>query len=92
MNMTKGFQAARRLAGWLDLPQDGISGAPRITVSGGAQVLIEGHRGLLEYSDERIAAAGAGCRVLVKGDGLTLAAMDAQTLSVSGKIWAVELE
>jgi len=25
MNMTKGFQAARKLAGWLDLPQDGIS-------------------------------------------------------------------
>ena len=92
MNMTKSFQAARTLAGWLDLPQDGISGAPRITVSGGAQVRIEGHRGLLEYSGERIAAAGAGCRVIVKGDGLTLAAMDAQTMAITGKIWAVEIE
>ena len=90
--MTKGFQAARKVAQWLDLPQDGISGAPRITVSGGARVLIEGHKGLLEYSDERIAAAGIGCRVLVKGDGLTLSAMDAATLAVTGKIWAVELE
>lgn len=90
--MTKGFQAARSLAARLDLPQESFSGAPRITVSGGARVLIEGHRGLLEYSDGRIAAAGAGCRVIVKGDGLTLAAMDGRSLAVSGTIWAVELE
>jgi len=92
MNVTKGFQTLRKLAQRLDLPQEGLSGAPKITVSGGARVLIEGHRGLLEYSDERIAAAGAGCRVLVKGSGLTLSAMDASAMAVSGEIWAVELE
>jgi len=32
--------------------------APRITISGGDRVLIEGHRGLLEFGEERIAAAG----------------------------------
>ena len=92
MNMTKGFELARRLSGWLDISQDAISGAPCVTLNGGSRVLIEGHRGLLEYSDERIAAAGAGCRVLIKGDGLTLTAMDDRELVVSGKIWAVELE
>lgn len=92
MNMTKGFQAAQRIARALDAPQDAISAAPRITVSGGASVLVEGHRGLLEYSDGRIAAAGAGCRILIKGEALALTAMDARNLAVSGRIWAVELE
>lgn len=90
--MKNSFQAARRLARALDMPQDGISSAPRITLSGASRVLIEGHRGLLEYSDERIAAAGAGCRILIKGEALALTAMDATELVVSGRIWAVELE
>lgn len=90
--MTNRFFTAQRIAQLLDVPAEGISGAPRITLSGGSRVLVEGHRGLLEYSDERIAAAGAGCRVLIKGEGLALAAMDAGQLVVSGRIWAVELE
>lgn len=76
----------------LDIPAESISGAPRITVSGNSRVLVEGHRGLLEYSAERVAAAGAGCRILIKGEGLGLEIMNGRELVVSGKIWAVELE
>ena len=90
--MTKTFRMAQRAARLLDVPADGISGAPRITLSGASRVLVEGHRGLLEYAEDRIAAAGAGCRVLIKGSGLALTAMDARQLVVSGHIWAVELE
>ena len=90
--MTKRFLAAQRLAEALDMPADGFSGAPRITMNGASRVLVEGHRGLLEYAEDRIAAAGAGCRILIRGDGLALAAMDAGQLVVSGRIWAVELE
>ncbi len=90
--MTKGFQAAQRAALFLDVPADGISGAPRITLSGASRVLVEGHRGLLEYAQDRIAAAGAGCRVLILGERLDLTAMDGRSLVVSGRIRAVELE
>lgn len=76
----------------LDLPEEALPGAMRITISGSTRVLVEGHRGLLEYAADRIAAAGPGCRVLIKGDGLGLVAMDRRELVVSGKLWAVELE
>lgn len=81
-----------RAAKRLDIPAESISGAPRITVSGNSRVLVEGHRGLMEYSAERVAAAGAGYRVLIKGEGLGLEIMNGRELVVSGKVWAVELE
>ncbi len=92
MEMTKGFRFAEGLSRLAGVPQEAFSAAPRITVSGGSRVLIEGHRGLLEYSAERIAASAAGCRVIVKGEGLGLEAMNAKELVVSGRLWAVELE
>lgn len=81
-----------RLADRMDIPREAVSAAPRITVSGGSRVLIEGHRGLLEYSGDRIAAAGAGCRILIKGEGLGLEAMSGRELVITGRLWAVELE
>ncbi|MCD7846260.1 MAG: YabP/YqfC family sporulation protein [Oscillospiraceae bacterium] len=76
----------------LDIPAESISGAPRVTISGGTRVLIEGHKGLLEYAEDRIAAAGSGCRVLIKGENLGLVAMDRDEMVVSGRLWAVEIE
>lgn len=76
----------------LDIPAESLTGAPRITISGGERVLVEGHRGLLEYAQDRIAAAGPGCRILIKGEGLGLVAMNRRELVVSGRLWAVELE
>lgn len=92
MSMRKKQRILERLVRQLDVPAESLSGAPRITMSGGARVLVEGHRGLLEYSAERVAAAGAGCRILIRGEGLGLEIMNGRELVVTGKIWAVELE
>lgn len=92
MKVTDKTSITRRLMTRLDIPAESLPGAPRITISGGNRVLVEGHRGLLEYAEDRIAAAGPGCRILIKGEGLGLVAMDRQELVVSGKLWAVELE
>lgn len=81
-----------RMAARLDLPAEAVSAAPRITISGGDRVLIEGHRGLIEYGEERIAAAGTGCTILIKGEALRMRAMSGRELVVTGRLWAVELE
>ena len=83
---------AAKLAERFDLPEESLSGAPRITISGGGRVLIEGHRGLLDYGEERIAAAGAGCTILIRGEKLRMRAMSGRELVVTGRLWAVELE
>ena len=92
MNVTENTSRMQRLLSRLDTPAAALTQAPRITISGGRQVLVEGHRGLLEYAGDRIAAAGPGCRILIKGEGLCLVAMDRHELVVSGRLWAVEME
>ena len=75
----------------LDIQAEAVAGS-RITISGGSRVLVEGHRGLLEYADDRIAAAGVNGKILIKGERLRLLAMSGKELVVTGRLWAVELE
>lgn len=90
MNMKQNL--AGRAAARFDIPEEAATDVPRITISGGGRVLIEGHRGLLEYGEERIAAAGAGCTILIKGEHLRMRAMSGRELVVTGRLWSVELE
>ena len=46
-----------RLAGKLDLPTDIAAGLPRIALSGFSEFRLDRHRGILEYSTERIVVA-----------------------------------
>lgn len=73
-------------------PEKGAFAEPRITVTGDGRVVVEGHRGLMEYGAETVMAAVAGGCVRIKGEGLKLVAMNRKELVVSGKIWAVEQE
>lgn len=91
--MGKEESVSVKLSRKFEIPQEALSQAPRITVSGMSSVLVEGHRGLLEYEPERVAAAaGAGGKVIIKGENLRLVSMSRSDLTVSGKLWAVELE
>lgn len=81
-------RAARRAA----LPQECFGLAQRITISGSTRVLVEGLRALEEYAEDKIAASVRGGRVIIRGEGLRLDAMDKTELIVSGRIWGVELE
>lgn len=73
-------------------PDKGLVTGPRVTMAGDGYVLVEGHRGLMEYGAETVSAAVAGGCVRIKGEGLMLVAMNGHDLVVQGQIWAVELE
>lgn len=85
-------RADARAARLVGVPQESMGLAPRITISGSARVLVEGLRALEEYTPERVAASVSAGRVIVRGEGLHLVAMDQSELIVSGRIWGVELE
>lgn len=79
------------LAERMDLPQDALTDAVRVTVLGRRRAVVEHHRGLAGYSDQLVEIeAGRGERVRVLGIGLELRAMDRETLIVTGTISAVE--
>lgn len=75
----------------LDLPGETIPGEPLIEISGCSRVLIENHRGVCEYSRERIGVKVKYGSILVCGSCLELRYMTKQQLIVSGRISGVSL-
>ena len=78
------------LAERLELPEDLLPGSGRLTLSGGRQALVEGHRGILEYMPERVVVSFGRAKLSIMGDGLLLRAMNAGELFVTGRIRAAE--
>ena len=80
------------LAERLALPGELFPGGGRLTLSGGRQALIEGQRGILEYTPERLVVSFGREKLSLSGDGLKLQAMNAGELLVSGRIRTAEWE
>ena len=80
----------REAAEELDLPQSVLTGQPSLTLDGG-EVEIHGHCGILQYAEEQICVAVKDGCIRVTGSGMTLTAMNAQTLRFSGVIASIEL-
>ena len=78
------------LADRLELPGELLPGAGRLTLSGGRRALIEGQRGILEYTAERIVVSFGREKLSLMGDGLRLSAMNAGELLIHGRIRSVE--
>ena len=73
-----------------DLPADVVAGLPRLELVGNRELDLEGHTGLLRYSDTGI-DANTGFGVLrVSGQRLTLLAMTGEELRIGGLIDRVE--
>jgi sporulation protein YqfC len=74
-----------------ELPAE-TAGIVKLTVTGRRRLLVENHRGVLEYTRDRIEIGGGDVRIRVNGDGLELSAMDRDALLITGTLVALELE
>lgn len=88
----KRTQPPYALAEKLGLPEDVLLRAAKLTITAGRRALIENHRGVLEYSGERIVAAAERGRICVMGTELRIKAMNRTELLICGKIQSVEWE
>ena len=75
----------------LNLPAELVPGVPRLTMSGGSEVLIENHGGLKSYSDDCIEVRGRNMLLQIRGEDLELATMTKTDIIIRGIIVAVEL-
>ena len=73
-----------------DVPGEVIAGLPRITITGYGKLIVENHRGILEYSYEKISVNGGKAVIEVVGQGLELRAMNDRELLITGRIRGVE--
>lgn len=76
----------------LDLPEEALLGTAKLTVTGNRRVLVENHRGILEYGTEQIRISTGRGQLVVRGSELSLSAMNQKELIVCGKLQAVEWE
>lgn len=76
----------------LDLPGECLPGQVLVEIAGENRVLIEHHRGVREYSRERIGVKVRYGLVLVCGSCLELRCMTKEQLVISGRIDSVTLK
>ena len=75
----------------LDLPGDVVAGLPRMELTGSRELRMENHRGILAYGTDEIHISGGKLIIKVRGSGLTLRAMNASELLITGEIAGVDL-
>ena len=80
-----------RTAEVFDLPGDVVAGLPRVELLGDRQLRMENHKGILAYGSEEIHISGGKLIVKVRGANLTLRAMNASELLITGEIAGVDL-
>lgn len=74
-----------------DLQDEPIPGLPLIEIAGERRVLIENHRGVIEYGSQTIRVKVKYGQVCICGSGLELACMTRGQLVISGRVDAVQL-
>ena len=82
-------RAALRTARALELPPDVIAGSMRIELSGNREAVVDGCRGVLEYSRESIRLSCGEMKVCFTGRGLELRNLRRDCAIVDGYILSV---
>lgn len=79
-----------RMAELFDLPADLVAGLAHMELLGDRQFFLEGHGGILSYSDTQIDVSAGGAVVRVRGRSLELRSMTECDVRIRGRIDAVE--
>ena len=90
--MAHGRYWVQRLADSADLHTEPLPGVPVVEVAGDRRVLIERHRGVTEYSTQRIRVELSFGAVCICGENLEMTRMTRQQLVVTGRVDSVQLQ
>ncbi|MHB1125792.1 MAG: sporulation protein YqfC [Bacillota bacterium] len=73
----------------LDIPKEVLMDLPRITCIGNLQTVIENHRGVIEYTDQRIRVSVSQGEVDVHGKELILRNIGVDEIAIEGTISSI---
>ncbi|MBC9785043.1 sporulation protein YqfC [Heliobacillus mobilis] len=79
----------KALAGLLEMPKDVLMDYPKVTMIGNVQLVLENHRGIVEYTEERIRVLVTGGQLEIFGEKLVLRTILPEELMVEGRIHQV---
>lgn len=79
-----------KISDTFDLPKEIILGVPNIKIIGNSDMMIENHRGILEYTDE-ILRMNSGLGVIkIQGRNLEIKEVSQEDIQIHGSIESVE--
>ena len=81
----------RLISRMVDLPDENLPLQPVVELCGLHRVLIENHKGVTEYSQQRIAVAVSFGGVVIEGEHLHLCRISTHQLVVKGQIQNIML-
>ncbi|KKM11057.1 sporulation protein [Clostridiales bacterium PH28_bin88] len=79
----------RSVADLLELPHDIVMDLPKITLVGNLQVHMENHRGIIEYTTEKVRVSINTGEVVIDGRELVLRHILPDQIMVEGRVRAV---
>lgn len=82
----------RGVADLFEIPEDIVLNVPRITIVGNLQMIIENHRGLIEYSPETIRVGAGNGQIVIVGEELAVGSVFSEDLSVMGRFSRITFE
>ncbi|HHV08089.1 MAG TPA: sporulation protein YqfC [Firmicutes bacterium] len=89
--MQRGVRFGKKLAEFLEIPQDIVLDLPRLTMVGNIEITLENHRGIIEYLPERIRLALPQGELMVSGEELVLVSLAQEEVVIRGCIKRLEL-
>lgn len=75
-----------------DIPEEVIAGMSRITITGCRRVLVENHKGILEYGSEVIHINCGRMILKLHGSDMELRSLNTTELLITGRISGMEFE
>ena len=82
----------QRLAGILEIPQDIVLDLPRITMLGNKQLLVENHKGIIEYTPSLVRIKLNQGELLVMGTNLMLGNLQIEQILVEGTVGEIKYD
>lgn len=80
------------LAGIFEIPQDIILDLPRITLLGNKQLLVENHKGIIEYDSSLIRIKMSQGELIITGKNFTLGNLQLEQILIEGTIAELKYE
>lgn len=80
------------LARLLDIPQDIVLDLPRVTMLGNKQILIENHKGIIEYTPNLVRVKLSQGELTVHGVNLTLGNLQSEQILIEGTVKEVKYD
>lgn len=77
------------MADFLEIPRDLVLNLPKLTIVGAREVLIENHRGIMEYQTDRIRINLARGYLEIAGSDLEIKAILPDEMSIMGSVRSI---